>query len=374
MDLAPWTPNDMGMGAIFPGEANVVGQDFHRDGQYLCVASSSNNSITLIDSLAGVEKKKIFVKANGVGHVRYTHHDSCVLLSSDKKNHDIRYLCLYDNRYLRYFKDHKDTVISMSMSPIDDHFLSASIDRNILLWDLSSPQPIGKLQLPTNFEYPKVAYDHAGLVFGVMCRDNITKQHAIKLYDTRNYERGPFDNMAPDKILMESAISSHLESTNKSKMANNLSATQLKDRAVNSIWTGLEFSSDGLKILVNTDSEMVFVLDGFDKTVPPIPLVTRNNNSTNASLGTCFSADSRYVLASSDDHKINIFDKSNGNLEGSLTCYDSIVRRINCNPKYDVIASSNMDTVLWIRKPQKPLRSKVVGNEDVEAMDIVNNE
>jgi WD40 repeat protein len=39
-------------------------------------------------------------------------------------------------RYLRYFKGHRDAVVSLEMSPSSDMFLSASKDKTVRMWDL----------------------------------------------------------------------------------------------------------------------------------------------------------------------------------------------------------------------------------------------
>lgn len=55
--------------------------------------------------------------------------------------HAIRYLSHHDNRYLRFFKGHKQVVTSLSMSPKSDHFVSTSLVRpcyfvSTILWDV----------------------------------------------------------------------------------------------------------------------------------------------------------------------------------------------------------------------------------------------
>ena len=44
---------------------------------------------------------------------------------------------MYDNSYLRYFKGHRDRVLSISMCPAADTFISSSLDATVRLWDLS---------------------------------------------------------------------------------------------------------------------------------------------------------------------------------------------------------------------------------------------
>jgi COMPASS component SWD2 len=161
------------LGAVVHGEGAVSNLEYHKDGQYL-VMTTNESSIHLIDSLNGIEKKKLYAKTGGIGRLQYTHHESGILLSNSDKNKnnnfDIRYLCMYDNRYLRYFKGHTEKVTSMSMSPIDDNFLSAT-DKSVLLWNLSTPNPIAALQLPPYYQNSYVSYDVGGVIFGVMSYD-----------------------------------------------------------------------------------------------------------------------------------------------------------------------------------------------------------
>lgn len=58
-----------------------------------------------------------------------------VLVSSDVEgvDHAVRYLSLYDNQFLRYFAGHTDKVVSIAMSPTDDHFMTGSKDRCVML-------------------------------------------------------------------------------------------------------------------------------------------------------------------------------------------------------------------------------------------------
>lgn len=49
-------------------------------------------------------------------------------------DHAVRYLCLYDNQFLRFFNGHTDKVVSIAMSPTDDHFITGSVDRHVSLF------------------------------------------------------------------------------------------------------------------------------------------------------------------------------------------------------------------------------------------------
>ena len=248
-DNFSWQPNQTILGTTIGGDGSpVVSLDFHRQGNFL-VAGTSNSAVYLVDCLSGQETKKIFTKSHGLKQIKYTHHESCILCSSLKKSDEIRYLSLYDNRYLRYFEGHEKRVNSISMSPFDDHFLSASQDNTIRLWDLTSCSAIAKLELPLGLTDPYAAYDESGVVFGVLCRNMEESSHNLKLYDSRAYEHGPFCDLVPDVQLIEDAIGGALITYTRAKVDSLLAAN----------WKSFEFSADGKSVLVNTDSEMLLV-------------------------------------------------------------------------------------------------------------------
>ena len=50
-------------------------------------------------------------------------------VKSTKSDHAIRYHSLHSNVYIRHFSGHTDKVTTLEMSPIEDQFLSCSLDR-----------------------------------------------------------------------------------------------------------------------------------------------------------------------------------------------------------------------------------------------------
>ena len=77
-------------------------------------------------------------------------------------------------------------------------------------------------------------------------------------------------------------------------------------------------------------------------------VITRTNESK-TNLGATFSTDSQYILAGLDDNDINIYHASSGQYVTTLKGHAAPVEHIRCNKKYDVIASSCVNTALWIR-------------------------
>ena len=69
----------------------------------------------------------------------------------------------------------------LMMSPINDSFLSGSLDRTIRLWDLRSPNCQGLMHLNGP---PIASFDPEGLIFaaGIDSRQ-------LKLYDLRTFDK-----------------------------------------------------------------------------------------------------------------------------------------------------------------------------------------
>lgn len=69
-------------------------------------------------------------------------------------------------------------VITLSMSPIDDTFISGSLDKSLRLWDLRSPNCQGLMHVGGR---PVAAFDPEGLIFAAGINSEL-----IKLYDLRS--------------------------------------------------------------------------------------------------------------------------------------------------------------------------------------------
>lgn len=174
-------------------------------------------------------------KKYGVDLPRFTHKNSAIIYASTKEDDTIRYHSLHDNKYLQYFKGHKERVVSLEVSPTDDGFMSGSIDRTVRLWDLRTPNCRGLLHLPAS---PLVAYDSSGVVFAVA----INTFSRILLYDMNNYDKEPFLTMV-------------LEDPTLAKIT-------FPPRKI--FMTSLAFSSNGKYILVGTSGDAHYILDAFE--------------------------------------------------------------------------------------------------------------
>jgi len=355
VEMESWKPVGLEKGSVINGDGIVCGVDFHRDGRY-CVVSTRDTSVHLIDSLAGTEKKKLYTRNQGSGEVKFTHHESCVLMASDqtkgRRDCDIRYLCMYNNQYIRHFRSHKAAVTSISMSPIEDTFLSAGADKAVCVWNFATPGgPVARIQLPPHLSSPTVQFDGSGLVFGVLAQDERTKLHNIKLFDARSYEK-PFADIVPSSAIMKAAIARAAPTLNDQGIS----------RLLHAPWTGFDFSPDGLHLLVNTQSDLLYVLDGFSPKDPVV--ITGRKNESGLNLGACFSADAKHVIVGNDENEILVVDAVSGEVKNTLLGHVSPVGCIKANPKYDILASGCINTVLWIRGTAGSA-SAAAANDDV---------
>uniref|UniRef100_A0A8C4QAR1 WD repeat domain 82 n=1 Tax=Eptatretus burgeri TaxID=7764 RepID=A0A8C4QAR1_EPTBU len=154
--------------------------DFAANGESM-ISSSEDDSIVLFDCQEGKPKRTLYSKKYGVDLIRYTHAANTVVYSSNKIDDTIRYLSLHDNKYIRYFPGHTKKVVALCMSPVDDTFISASLDKTIRLWDLRSPNCQGLMYLQGR---PVCSFDPEGLIFAAGLNSEM-----IKLYDLRSFDK-----------------------------------------------------------------------------------------------------------------------------------------------------------------------------------------
>ncbi|GBM94472.1 WD repeat-containing protein 82, partial [Araneus ventricosus] len=155
--------------------------DFSQNGETL-ISSSDDESIVIYDCERGTHKRTLQSKKYGVDLIRYTHAPNTAIHSSTKVDDNVRYLSLHDNKYIRYYQGHTKKVVSLCMSPVDDTFMSSSLDKTIRIWDLRSPNCQGVMHLPGNRSV--VNYDPEGLIFAVGLNSEL-----VKLYDLKSFDK-----------------------------------------------------------------------------------------------------------------------------------------------------------------------------------------
>ncbi|KAL9972764.1 hypothetical protein ACROYT_G019129 [Oculina patagonica] len=159
--------------------------DFSPNGETL-ITSSDDDSIVIYDCLEGKPKRTLYSKKYGVAQIQYTHATNTVIHTSTKIDDTVRYLSLHDNKYLRYFTGHTKRVLTLHMSPMDDTFVSGSLDRTLRLWDLRSPNCQGLMHVNGR---PVAAFDPEGLIFAAGVDSEMVKLYDLRSFDKIKYER-----------------------------------------------------------------------------------------------------------------------------------------------------------------------------------------
>ncbi|CAL8090265.1 unnamed protein product [Orchesella dallaii] len=286
--------------------------DFNSGGD-LMISAADDDQIIIYDCENGTIKRNLKSKKYGVSMIRFTHSRNTVIHGSTKIDDTIRYLSLYDNKYIRYFSGHTNKVTSLCMSATDDLFLSASLDKTLQLWDLRSPNCEGMMHLQGK---PIAAFDPEGLIFAAGMNSE-----CIKLYDLRSFDKGPFSSFRLPHEKYE--------------------------------WASLHFSPNGKQIMLTiTGSSMIRIIDAFGGT-PLHSMADHKPTQSTYSPQACYSPDSKYIFMGAEDGKIHVWNVETGHkviiLNGDhprpLTC-------VQFNPKYMMMASACTDMSFWLPKAQ----------------------
>ncbi|CAH8563302.1 unnamed protein product [Schistosoma turkestanicum] len=279
------------------------------------ISSSDDDQMVTYDCSSGTPKRTLNSKKYGVNLIQFTHSPTTAIHASTKIDDTIRYLSLHDNKYIRYFQSHTKRVVSLCMSPIDDTFLSGSMDSTIRLWDLRSPNCHGVMHVSGR---PTAAFDPEGLIFAAGINSE-----SVKLYDLRSFDKGPF---ATFKLGLETS---------------------------GCIWTGLQFSSDGKALLITTNGTHIRLVDAFKgshlHTLTVIP------NTDRQTLHASFTPDSQFVLIGSPDGIVHIWSVETGVRVASLPGYEAATQLPNAaihslafNPRFAMLATGSNQTSFWL--------------------------
>lgn len=239
--------------------------------------------------------KTLHSKKYGVDLPRFTHKSTAIVHASTKEDDTVRYHSLHDNKYLQYFKGHKGRVVSLEVSPVDDGFMSGSMDKTVRLWDLRAPTCRGLLTVPSS---PIVAYDATGLVFAVA----VNHYSRILLYDQKNFDKAPFLVITLDDPT--------------------LALVSYPPRPI--YMTSMSFSSNGKYLLVGCSGDAHYIVDAFEghllaKLEGFVGLERRRMGAAlsiepvkgNSGEEVSWTPDSKYVVGGSLDGKVLVWDVQN---------------------------------------------------------------
>jgi COMPASS component SWD2 len=274
---------------------------------------------------SAVKDNTLHSKKYGVDCIRFTHAENGVLTAPSPRSSDtnIRYLSLYDNKYLRVFSGHANRVVDISVSPIDDTFLSAGMDQSVRYWDLRTNKPNGVLRFPAPLR-PSVAYDPLGLVFAAVLSPGV-----VKLYDSRKYDMGPFATftLPPDAL--------H-------------TPQQIRERAsVQVEISRTKFSADGHNMLLTGMNGRLLVIDAFDGHIKSAFQTTWGSKTLGLSLEASFTPDAAFGIVGSEEGKIFVFEVNSGELVCEWSGHTSPTACALWNPKYCCAASACSSLALW---------------------------
>ena len=357
MSLEAVRVKELQRGFVMEGTGSpITSLDFHREGEFL-VAAAEDGAVHHINALQGKTLKKVYCKKYGVELVRFTHHEQSVLCTSRPSTslaaahpttaHDIRYLSLFDNQYLRFFTGHEARVTALSMSYTDDRFLSASVDGTVRIWSLQQPKCLGLANIPTGNhtgpDAPPVlaAFDPSGMTFAVIAR--IKDRYVLKMYDSGKFSEGAFETFSiSDEELLQTLR--HQQPTLDPQAA---------QRLVQASWVDMNFSAEGNFLLVSTRAGLTIIMDAFEFQVTRF--LTGYRNGQGLPISACYTPDAKHILTGSEEGDVCVFDTSSERVyDGAvhrLKGHTGPVRQVKCNPKYEVVASACSNVVLWIAPP-----------------------
>lgn len=292
--------------------------DFSANGDTL-ITSSDDDSMVIYDCLEGKPRRTLYSKKYGVALIQYTHASNTVIHTSTKVDDTIRYLSLHDNKYLRYFQGHTKRVVTLSMSPLDDSFISGSQDKTLRLWDLRSHNCQGLMQVNGR---PVAAFDPEGLVFSAGVDSEM-----IKLYDLRSFDKGPFSTF-------------HIQG--------NVSGAE---------WTNLKFSNDGKMMLLSTNAGVIHLIDAFQGS--QLHIFTGVGSSPTSYIEACFSPDSQYVISGAKDGRVHVWAADSGQkvavLDGN---HPGPTHCVKFNPKFMMMTTACTNVAFWLPNIEEVEESK----------------
>ncbi|TFY55467.1 hypothetical protein EVJ58_g8234 [Rhodofomes roseus] len=337
---APPSPGTSASRSPNAGPKHITGVSFDDRGDQVVTAAE--------DETFRLHLKTLYSKKYGVDLPRFTHKNTAIVHASTKEDDTVRYHSLHDNKYLQYFKGHKGKVVSLEVSPIDDGFMSGSMDRTVRLWDLRTPTCRGLLNLPA---CPIVAYDASGLVFAVA----VNVYSRILLYDQANFDKAPFL-----VVTLEDPT---------------LALISFPPRAI--YMTSLSFSTNGKYLLVGCSGDAHYILDAFEghllvkleghvglerrKLSTPLKIEPERGCSGEE---VSWTPDSRFVISGSADGKVVVWDVQHLPVkEGPINLKDVPTRLkpvavldghpgpsrcVRFNPRFAMMCTAGAELAFWL--------------------------
>lgn len=256
----------------------------------------------------------------GVSLIKFLHNDKdcAVAASNNDSDHVLKYWDMHENKYLRLLRSHTARTTYISPHPYEDLFLSGSVDKTVLLWDLRQDRPVAKI----NGQGPSLAsFDHQGLVFAAC-----VGQPKIHLFDTRNYSKGEFTSFD---------LTPHIKSDDKLVHA-------------------CQFSPCGKYLLARTSMQLILV-DAFDgEMIHEFPVSAPENAKRDGTPDTgplpiaSFSPDSQYVMSGVPCGDVCIWSTTNAKQVHRLEGHTTTPNRVAFSPAHALVVTAAETLAWWI--------------------------
>ena len=260
----------------------------------------------------------LYSKKYGVDHIKFVHSGalSAICASRNDFDYSLRYWDLYENKFVRFFKGHLAEVKSVDVHPYEDLFLTSSVDKTSLLWDLRKEKPVGRI--PSR-QTPASAFDNQGLVFAVSAGDQ-----KIHLFDSRSFDKGEFTFFDLSRLLS----------------------------SPNDLISKIDFSPCGKYVMVITDKGQIFCVDSFKGNLVGSYQAAVSGSPVLPS----FSPDSQYVASGTASGPINIYRTVSQSEEShkpasvfaKLEGHSGFPRSVLFSPTRCMVASACVNVALWI--------------------------
>lgn len=195
--------------------------------------------------------------------------------------------------------------MSLSLCSRKEYFISGSLDRSVLLWDQRADKCQGLLRVQGR---PATAIDEQGLVFAIAFGGY------IRMFDARNYEKGPFEIFSVGGDLSDANI--------------------------------VKFSNDGRLMLLTTTDGHIHVLDSFRGTL----LSTYNVQpvSSSSTLEASFSPEGMFVISGSGDGSVYAWSVRSGKEVASWMSTDTEPPMIKWAPGSLMFVTGSSELSFWI--------------------------
>lgn len=206
------------------------------------------------------------------------------------------------------------------MSPINDGFMSGSLDHSVRIWDLRVNACQGILHLRGR---PAVAYDQQGLVFAVAMEGG-----AIKLFDSRYFEKGPFETFLVGGDTAEVC--------------------------------DIKFSNDGKSMLLTTTSNSIYVLDAYGGE----KRCGFNLDPSPTAIEATFTPDGQYIVSGSGDGSLHAWHINTLNKVCSWDSHIGVASCLKWAPRRVMFVAASSVLTFWIPDHRGPGESAGVQIEE----------